>query len=497
MTAPHEARSALLERFAGRRVAVIGEAILDGYLEGTAGRISREAPVPIVELQARTDAPGGAANTALNLAALGADVRFVSVVGRDPEGDRLLESLEDAGVDVSDVLRLPGRDTLAKQRVSAGGQMLLRFDAGTTEALDARTEDRLIRHVLGAWADSDAVVVSDYGYGVASERVLAVLGEQQRRDERVLVADAKDLRRYRPVGVTAVKPNYGEFCRLLGEPELRGTRARAAQVGMAGERLLEITGARIVAVTVDTDGAFVFERDAPPYRTYATPRPHSRAAGAGDTFVAALALALASGASAPAAAELASTAAGVVVQHPGTSVCTAGEIADALAQDAGKRVEPGPGLEARMRAAREAGQRIVFTNGVFDILHRGHVTYLARAKGLGDLLVVGVNSDESVHRLKGPQRPINPLEDRIAVLEALSPVDVVVPFQDDTPEGVIELVRPHVFVKGGDYRRETLPEAPLVERLGGSVRILPFTEDRSTSNVIARVREVYAAGERG
>jgi|tagenome__1003787_1003787.scaffolds.fasta_scaffold20980230_3 D-beta-D-heptose 7-phosphate kinase/D-beta-D-heptose 1-phosphate adenosyltransferase len=487
-----DARSALLERFAGRRVAVIGEAILDGYLDGVAGRISREAPVPIVELLARTDAPGGAANTAINLAALGADVRFVSVVGRDGEGDRLLEALEDAGVDVSDVLRIPGRDTLAKQRVSAGGQMLLRFDAGSTDALDARNEDRLIRHVVGAWGDSDAVVVSDYGYGVASDRVLAVLGEQQRRDERVLVADAKDLRRFRPVGVTAVKPNYGEACQLLGEPERRGTRARAAQVGMAGDRLLDVTGARIVAVTVDTDGAFVFERDAPPYRTYATPHPNSRAAGAGDTFVAALTLALTCGATAPVAAELASTAAGVVVRRTGTSICTTADLADAVGQDAGKRVDPGPALDARIRSFREAGRRIVFTNGVFDILHRGHVTYLARAKGLGDVLVVGVNADESVHRLKGPLRPINPLDDRIAVLEALSPVDLIVPFQDDTPAGVIELVRPDVFVKGGDYRREMLPEAPLVERLGGTVRILPFTEDRSTTNVIAKVREAYA-----
>ena len=159
--------------------------------------------------------------------------------------------------------------------------------------------------------------------------------------------------------------------------------------------------------------------------------------------------------------------------------------------DAGKRVSAGPGLDARLAAWRDEDRRIVFTNGVFDILHRGHVAYLARAKGLGDVLVVGVNTDDSVHRLKGPSRPINGLDDRIAVLEALSPVDLVVPFEEDTPERLIEQVRPHVFVKGGDYRRETLPEAPLVERLGGSVRILPFTEDRSTSGVIERVREAY------
>jgi D-beta-D-heptose 7-phosphate kinase / D-beta-D-heptose 1-phosphate adenosyltransferase len=484
-------RDALLDAFATIRVLVVGEAILDGYLEGTAGRISREAPVPIVELHSRSDAPGGAANAAVNLAALGAAVRFLSVVGEDDAGDRLMASLRAGQVDVHDVQRVPGRETLAKQRITAGGQMLLRFDTGSTDAPEPDAEDRLIERLVAAWPDVDAVVVSDYGYGVVTDRLLTVLGELQRRDERVVVADARDLRRYRPARVTAVKPNFAEACLLLGEPERRGSRPRAAQAGMAGERLLDLTGARIVALTVDADGAFVFERDAPPYRTYATPHPSSRAAGAGDTFVAALGVALACGASAPIAAELASTAAGVVVRRSGTSACTVAQLREALAADAGKRVRAGADLEARLRAWRDDDRRIVFTNGVFDILHRGHVTYLARAKGLGDVLVVGVNSDESVHRLKGPTRPINGLDDRVAVLEALSPVDLVVPFEEDTPERLIEQVRPNVFVKGGDYRRETLPEAPLVERLGGSVRILPFTDDRSTSGVIERVREAY------
>ncbi|HET7829194.1 MAG TPA: D-glycero-beta-D-manno-heptose 1-phosphate adenylyltransferase [Candidatus Limnocylindrales bacterium] len=493
---PVDGRSTLLDRFASLRVLVVGEAILDGYLDGVAGRISREAPVPIVELNSRSDVPGGAANTAHNLAALGARVRFLSVVGEDEEGERLLDALRVADVDVAAVARVPGRRTLAKQRISAGGQMLLRFDTGSTDPIDAAYEDRLIGDVLEAWPAIDAVVISDYGYGVVSDRLLAVLGERQRHDPRVVVADARDLRRYRPAGVTAVKPNFGEACRLLGEPEERGSRPRAAQAGMAGERLLERTGARIVALTVDQDGAFVFERGAPPYRTYATPHPSSRAAGAGDTFVSAFALAIAAEASAPAAAELASAAAGVVVRRNGTSTCSLAELRDALAADAGKRVSPGPALEARLAAWRDEDRRIVFTNGVFDILHRGHVAYLARAKGLGDVLVVAVNTDASVHRLKGPSRPINGLDDRIAVLEALSPVDLVVPFDEDTPERLIEQVRPHVFVKGGDYRRETLPEVGLVERLGGSVRILPFTEDRSTSGVIERVREAYGTAAR-
>lgn len=494
---PPDGPGAIVARFPALRAVVVGEAILDGYLHGMAARLSREAPVPIVELLGRTDAPGGAANTALNLAALGARVSFVSAVGEDPEGERLLATLDAAGVDTGGVLRLASRVTLAKQRISAAGQMLLRFDAGSTEPLAAADEDELMRHLEAALGTADAAVVSDYGYGIVGDRVLALLRDWRRESGGALVADARDLRRYRAIRPTAVKPNYAEACRLLGEPERRDPRARAAQVGMAGERLLRLTGARIVAVTLDTEGAVVFDRGAPPYRTYATARPHARAAGAGDTFAATLALALAGGAPAAAAAELASAAAAVVVQRDGTSVCSARELAAALAATGGKRINPGIALEARIAELRAGGRRIVFTNGVFDILHRGHVGYLARAKGLGDVLVVGVNSDASVRRLKGPRRPINGLEDRLAVLEALSPVDLVVPFEDDTPERVIEQVRPDVFVKGGDYTRERLPEAALVEALGGTVRILPFTEDRSTSNVIARVREAYPATRPG
>lgn len=482
----------VLPAFRDQRVLVVGEAILDGYLDGVAERLSREAPVPIVALRDRVDAPGGAANTAANLATLGASVSFVSVVGRDAEATRLRRTLDAARVDTSGLIETRGRTTLAKQRVSAGGQMLLRFDAGSTEPIDAATEDEVIARLGSLVPDADAVVISDYGYGLLTERVVTVLGELQRRFPRVLVADARDLRRYRRIGVTAVKPNYGETCRLLGEPEAVDPRERGRQVALAGERLLEVTGARICAVTLDVEGAFVFERGLPPYRTYARPRPNSRAAGAGDTFVAALTLALASGAPTPTAAELASAAAAVVVGKDGTSACSIPELEEELSSVAGKRLDRPERVLQRIDFHRRQGRRVVFTNGVFDILHRGHVTYLTRAKALGDVLVVGVNSDASVRRLKGSSRPINGLDDRLAVLEALSCVDHVVPFDDDTPEALIRIVRPDVFVKGGDYTIESLPEAPLVEELGGTVRILPFLEDRSTTGVIARVREAYA-----
>jgi D-beta-D-heptose 7-phosphate kinase/D-beta-D-heptose 1-phosphate adenosyltransferase len=245
-------------------------------------------------------------------------------------------------------------------------------------------------------------------------------------------------------------------------------------------------------VTLDAEGALVLERGRPAYRAYARRSPDSRAMGAGDTFAAALALALAAGAHTPAAAELASAAAGIVVGKQGTALCSADDLRDAVA-GGGKYLRDRGRLHAVLTAHREEGKRIVFTNGCFDILHRGHITYLSRAKTLGDVLVVGLNSDESVARLKGPGRPVNTLEDRAHVLAALSAVDHIVAFEEDTPIALVEDVRPDVFVKGGDYTREMLPEAPVVEALGGTIHLLPYVDDRSTSGIIERIREVEAS----
>jgi D-beta-D-heptose 7-phosphate kinase/D-beta-D-heptose 1-phosphate adenosyltransferase len=481
----------LLPSFRHLNVLVVGEAMLDSYLHGIAERLSREAPVPIVALERREDAPGGAANTAVNVASLGANVTLMSVVGHDDEEARLRAALRERDVDDLALLRQPDRATLAKTRVLAGGHALVRFDAGTTEPIDAATEDRIIGGLGERWSSMDAVIVSDYDYGVLTPRVVNAIADLQRRAPRVLVVDARDLRRHRGLGATAVKPNYAEACRLLGEREDPNPRVRARQIGTQGEQLLELTGARIAAVTIDTEGAFVFERGQPPYRTYARPQNHSRCAGAGDTFVSALALALAAGAGTPAAAELASAAAAVVVAKDGTSTCSSAELRESLSAG-GKRVDAADALATRVAFERAQGRRIVFTNGCFDILHRGHVTYLNRAKALGDVLIVGVNSDASVRRVKGASRPINPLDDRVGVLEALSCVDLVVPFDGETPIELIRQVRPDVFTKGGDYTRDRLPEADVVEEFGGVIQILPYVEDRSTTRVIDRVREAYA-----
>ena len=481
--------SRLIDRIAELEVLVIGEAMLDSYLEGSTGRLCREAPVPIVSSTSRTDAPGGAANTAVNVQALGARATLLSVVGNDPEAALLRQALADRGVSDRELLTQPGRRTLAKQRVIAAAQMLVRLDQGCTGPVDPAFEQRLLERLVERYPRCDAVIVSDYGYGILTPRVIRALAGLQARQPRVLVVDSKQLASYHSVGATAMKPNYAEAAQLLGLPPAAETAPRAEAVTARAEQLLDLIGAQIAAVTLDVEGALVVERGRSAYRTYARPTIHARAAGAGDTFLSALALALAAGVDTPAAAELASLAAAIVVAKPRTAACSARELRESRA-DAAKYLPDVGQLVARLELYRQQGRRIVFTNGCFDILHRGHITYLSRAKSLGDVLVVGLNSDDSVRRLKGSGRPINGLEDRAQVLAALSCVDHLVAFDEDTPVELIQAVRPDVFVKGGDYTRKTLPEASVVEELGGVVQLLPFLMDRSTSGIIERIRAV-------
>jgi D-beta-D-heptose 7-phosphate kinase/D-beta-D-heptose 1-phosphate adenosyltransferase len=372
--------------------------------------------------------------------------------------------------------------------------MLLRLDQGTTAPVDTQTEQALADHLTDCYSRCDAITVSDYRYGVLTPRLIALLAELQARWSRVLVIDSRRLTVFRETAPTAVKPNFREVLEILGVRTFDASRRRADFVADNAATLLDATGARIAAVTLDCEGALVLERGRAPFPSVCQPVRRSSVAGAGDTFAAALALGLASGASVEVAAELASAASAVAVGKEGTATCTAPELREYVSLGA-KYIPQFERLAARLDFYREQGLRIVFTNGCFDILHRGHINYLNRAKSLGDVLVVAVNSDNSIRRIKGPARPINTLEDRIGVLAALSCIDHLTSFDEDIPWNVIEAVRPHVFVKGGDYTRERLPEASLVEKLGGVVEILPLLQDRSTTGIIERIQRVQTTAE--
>ena len=482
----------IIEAFANQKILVLGEAMLDSYLQGTSERLCQEAPVPIVDIRETINLPGGAANTAANLNQLGAQVTFLSVIGHDESGSRLLQSLERRHIDTKHVLRACNRHTLAKQRILAGSQMVVRFDQGSTTPLGAQTETMVIEQLLLLFPSCEAVVVSDYNYGLITRRILRTLEKLQQDNPRVIVIDSKQLQAYQHVAPTAVKANYEEAVQMLGIKKLADEKDRIKQISEQGRRALDLTGAQIAAITLDHSGAMIFHRDdKTPYRTYAEPKPDSQASGAGDTFVSALVMSLAAGAQVEQAAEIASAAASVVVSRSGTSACALEELKEHFFTQE-KFIHDVFQLALQVTLYRRTGRQIVFTNGCFDILHRGHIAYLNRAKALGDILIVGINSDRSIRKLKGPERPINTLEDRAQVLAALSCVDHIVPFDGDTPHDLISRIKPEIFVKGGDYTRETLPEADLVDELGGRVEILPYLESYSTSSVIEKIRHIVA-----
>jgi len=468
------------------RVVVLGDALLDGWLTGPARRLGRDAPVPVVDVASSTTEPGGAANVAANLAALGAEVELVSVFGDDPDGLTLRRALHEHGVRVNRSVIELERPTPAKRRLVAHGQVLARYDSTPVTPLRRSTEHAVAAAVTQACAGADAVLVADYGLGVLTDRVRRRLAGLRRRIP-LLVVDAHDLAPWGALRPDAVTPNVAEAAALLGVPV---PDAERAGWGLRHRRALTERAGGDVLLTLDVDGALHLPATGP-VRAVAADRaqPDALACGAGDTFTAAWTAATAAGLAAPEALALAQAAADVVVARPHTAVCsTAALTARLAAADRGTVLDHRDLLTA-LAEHRRAGHRVVFTNGCFDVLHRGHVAYLRQARALGDVLVVALNSDESVSRLKGPQRPVNPLTDRAGVVGALAGVDLVTAFAEDTPVDLLEAVRPDVYAKGGDYTPQMLPETPVVERLGGQVRVLDYLSDHSTTAIVARIQE--------
>jgi len=483
----------LVGRFASKRVLVLGDLMMDVYIKGTSSRLSPEAPVPVVDIQEIVHSPGGAANTALNLSALDAHVCFLSVVGNDEAGGRVLKLLNDHGIDTRGVLQRPGRNTLVKSRVVAGTQVLIRFDQGTDTPVDNDTETALMAMLREESHHVDAILVSDYNKGVLTESLIDTLQELRYERGVFIAIDSKRLTAFSRLEPSLVKPNYDEAVAMLGA--LGPAAARVEQLEARGHEIFAKTNAHLTAVTLDVDGAMIFERDKATCQVEAPFTPFPSVAGAGDTFISAFTLAMISGASVPEAARMATTASNIVVNKTDTSWCSARELKYYFHLRE-KYVTDLRDLENLCDLYRFQSKRIVFTNGCFDILHSGHVRYLNEAKTLGDVLIVGVNDDESIRRLKGNGRPINPLQDRLQVLAALGAIDHVIPFgdpQDDTPQQLVARIMPDIFVKGADYRRSTLPEADAVERHGGRIVFLDILPDHSTTHIINRIQGEHAA----
>jgi D-beta-D-heptose 7-phosphate kinase / D-beta-D-heptose 1-phosphate adenosyltransferase len=477
----------IITKFAGLRILILGDAILDRYLIAQSQRLCREGPVPVAEYRSSEDVPGGAAHTAVNVATLGGSAQFLSVIGNDEAGQILTQRLAEYGVKTAAIVD-PARSTLVKQRIVVNGQLMLRFDQGDTTSISADTELRLLCQLRQLAAECDAVLVSDYDYGIVTPRIIETLRKLRTEQGLLLAVDSKHLERFKACRPTVVKPNYDQVVDLLHLPPLVNGQ-RYQQIQALEGKLLKDTGAQVVAVTLDREGAVIFEKQKGNYRTATEAVDNANTIGAGDTYISAFTLALAAGASANDAAALAAQAGRIVVQRAGTTPCWRAELQQALADGHDKWLQTREHLASLMESYRARGQRIVFTNGCFDILHPGHIDYLHKARALGDLLVVGVNTDESVKRYKGPERPINPLEHRIRMLEALACVDFVIEFAEDTPAALIQIVQPTIFVKGGDYTVDSLPEAEVVRQNGGMVQIIPFLAGYSTTSIINRIKQ--------
>lgn len=468
------------------RVTVVGDAMLDGWWSGTIERFCREAPAPVVDVTHREYAAGGAANTAVNLAALGVQVRMCGLIGDDDAGTRLRSLLDAAGVDTTDLVQDSRVSTTTKYRILGGDQVMLRLDDTQDHVPTAAVEEFAAR-LPDALAGADAVLVCDYGSGALGSPVRDVLGRAGTIDAATLVVvDAHDTAAWSALNPDIVTPNAQEAAQVLGL-RLDPRSDRAAVVGEQRERLLAATGAAAVVVTLDRDGTVLLGRDGEEHRTWAKPATEKQASGAGDTFVACLTAARSVGLPLSTSLDLAQAAADVVVHRPGTSVCTTGDLTSHLQQFADTALSTAD-LLREVTAHRAAGRRIVLTNGCFDVLHRGHTRYLNQAKQLGDVLVVALNDDAGVRRLKGPDRPINPIADRAGVIASLSCVDYVTVFDTDTLVPLIEELRPDIYAKGGDYTAQMLEETPAVEACGGRVSILDYVPERSTAAVVQRIR---------
>lgn len=486
----------IIDRLPGLRAVVVGDYMLDRYLYGTADRLSPEAPVPVLHFRREETRLGGAGHVASDLAALGLQVVAVGAVGKDEYGRILREELGGEGVDVGGLFDTPSRPTTSKVRLVGMAQhrtpqQMIRLDYEEATDLTDYAEQAAVAATEGAIVSGvNVVCIEDYNKGVCCESVARKTIERCRLLRIPVLVDppsVASLDKYR--GATCLKLNRRETCTATGiscETE--------DEIQKAAAKLLIDLDLEAVIVTLDKDGAFLATRDGTSRRLATRARSVADVTGAGDMFLAMLAAAHAAGGDWPDATALANVASGLEVERFGAKPVSPDEIVAELLNDLrqhrGKRRDLSE-IVAETAGLRAAGRRVVFTNGCFDLIHLGHVEYFRFAKRQGDVLVVGVNTDESIQRLKGEKRPIVSLEDRLGVLEELESIDYLVTFDEDTPLDLITAIKPDVLVKGADYAKEQVVGWEVVEANGGHVALAPLVEGRSTSNVIGRIIEAY------
>ena len=476
----------VLSGFAGRKVLCVGDVMIDRSIYGEVKRISPEAPVPVLRITRETSALGGAGNVVRNLAALGAALTFVSVVGDDRAG-REVGQLLGALNGVEPYLRVSRiRETTIKNRFfSIDGHNLLRADRESVTALSPADADDLTRAALAQVAGVDAVIISDYAKGLLAGGLAAAVIAAARAANKPAIVDPKGSDYSRYAGASVITPNRAELADAVG-----AEAKTDAELIAAAQTLRQRTSAGVIVVTRSGEGMTVVGDTVT--HLPAETREVSDVTGAGDTVAAVLTLSLACGADMVDAARLANIAAGIVVGRHGTAVATVADIAAALVHSglAGleQKIVDRDSAATRSQAWQHQGLKVGFTNGCFDLLHPGHVALLRAARGQCDRLIVGLNGDASVRRLKGETRPVQAAAARATVLASMEPVDLVVEFGEDTPQALIEAVRPNVLVKGADYARANVVGGDFVESYGGRVVLADLVASYSTTATIAALK---------
>ncbi len=473
-----------LSSLASSNVLIIGDVMLDSYIAGNTQRISPEAPVPVVHIQDNYQRPGGAANVALNVRALGAKAILMGLIGDDDTGKALNEELIAKGVD-SRLIPSANAKTISKLRIMSRNQQLIRLD--TEDGFEHVNHDELLKQAISATSEVSAVILSDYNKGTLRPILTAFLTHCKQQNLPVLVdPKGSDFSIYQ--SATLLTPNMSEFELVAGKPTTESDFQQRAKA------LMQTFDIDNLLVTRSEKGMSLFQSDITPFNLEAKVREVYDVTGAGDTVIATLATALGANYSLHDSTTLANLAAGIVVGKMGTATVSMEELQSAIIDEQHSDVITQNGilsLEELLKTtklSRNRGETIVMTNGCFDILHAGHVHYLNEARKLGDRLIVAVNSDDSVKRLKGPERPINSTENRMLVLDALSCVDWVVVFNDDTPKAIIDAVVPDKLVKGGDYIVEDIVGYETVTQAGGEVLTIDLTPGCSTTNIINKAR---------
>ena len=483
-----ETLQTLLGQITATKVVAVGDVMVDRFVYGVVDRISAEAPIPIMHRSRENVMLGAAGNVARNVAALGGQVALVGVIGQDSAGVEALKLVgEDVGVEgflVTD----PGRPTTVKTRYVSAGQQLLRVDTESTAPIAGQVEDRLVRTILDVARGAQAILLSDYGKGVVTPAVIEACLQAAEAQSIALIVDSKARGFARYGAADIIKPNAAELAHATDLPT-----ATDAEIEAALMKALSLSECRAILVTRAAKGMTFAGRGGPPRHFRRPPPEVFDTSGAGDTALAALGAAIAAGAETDHAIETALVASSVAVGKAGTATVAPDELIEAertthRANSNGK-VANKAGMVSAVFRWRTRGLRIGFTNGCFDILHPGHVAYLNQARSWCDRLIVGINTDASVRILKGPDRPVNGLAARATVLAGLSCVDLVVPFDEETPEKLIIEARPDILIKGGDYRLEDIVGYGFVTSYGGDVRLASFVDGHSTTATIRKLSE--------